>query len=495
MFDDARGGTERRWQVDIPGDGHAPCGEVSARVALHEGIRGVQVGGLVGKGRPAGDVCRGDSADIFDHRGTLCAGDIAREVSGEGEGAVGRRRAARRGGRGGIAIERAAEGSGGGAAQCEAGGELGVSHRTGRDRRAGHRPCGHRLRLLRLRGVQGIPHRGDPLVGCKQHVSIRSVVEPHAQIDLAVIGEHAGRHGRHVCQRRVAEAHRVEALGDRQRHRGGRLAAGRPDVGAVVGPVGFGGSGVHQRELERAGAVEVHATDGDAALVVEDIRHRRGERDDEGQMKKEGEEAVGDGFHGWLMVAGSRGRIRDIMSPPSSARCRPDCWGISELFSAGRMGAVFTATAQCPTSVRKCPVAPVSRREWLPGIPLASTGNPARPGDGSWSVMEMPLRKAGESSVFERVPHLLETEAFEVLHIRRRKPGNAMVQQGLCEPHVEDPPPGETSSGSDLPDLIHDGRVFDPYHIRDFPVRGHESHRIIRSQGLLHDRWVAQVIV
>ena len=90
------------------------------------------------------------------------------------------------------------------------------------------------------------------------------------------------------AQRGVAEQHGVKALRDGERDRRRGLRAG--GAGAVVAPVGGGAGGIDEGELERAGAVEVHRADGDAALVVDELRHLRMEgRNGNGGSQEQGE--------------------------------------------------------------------------------------------------------------------------------------------------------------------------------------------------------------
>ena len=149
-------------------------------------------------------------------------------------------------------------------------GDLGRGDGARGDLCAGDRAIRHVARHDR------IADRRDALVRREELRAVHAVIEPHAQAHIGVVEDGAGD-GHHVRQRGVAQQHGVKPLGDGERDRRRRLGRGGCH-GGVITPIGGGARPVHEGELELAGAVEVHRTDGDAALVVDELGHLRVER-------------------------------------------------------------------------------------------------------------------------------------------------------------------------------------------------------------------------
>ena len=178
----------------------------------------------IARDRLAGDLCGGKG------RRALGAGHVACQRAGE--------------------IRRAAGGGGGG----------------------GGGSAGCRRRASCRASDQGVGRGKQPLIGSHQLEAIAPVVEPHPQADVGVV--HAtGGHSRHVWQGAVSQRDGVEALGDGQRHGCGGLGTGL--AGAVVAPITLAAVRVDQGKFELAIAIKIDAVDGDAALVIEGLRHAR----------------------------------------------------------------------------------------------------------------------------------------------------------------------------------------------------------------------------
>ena len=91
---------------------------------------------------------------------------------------------------------------------------------------------GDRLGLARHHGV---PHCGDALVWREQLRAVHPVVEPDAQVHLA-IGEDRSRHHGHVGQAGVAKQYGVKTFRNIKRYRNGWLTP--VNTAPVVTPIG-----------------------------------------------------------------------------------------------------------------------------------------------------------------------------------------------------------------------------------------------------------------
>ena len=114
--------------------------------------------------------------------------------------------------------------------------------------------------------------RGDALVGSKKLRAVFPIAEPDAQPQIGA-GENGRGHGGHVRERGIAEEDGVTAFADRERDGRRRLAA--CGAGSVIAPIRCRAGGIDDGELEAARALEVHAPNSDAALVVDELRPLR----------------------------------------------------------------------------------------------------------------------------------------------------------------------------------------------------------------------------
>ena len=134
----------------------------------------------------------------------------------------------------------------------------------------------------------------QPLVGRNQLEAMAAVIEPDSQADISVL-KNTRRHRRHIRQLGIAEQNRVKPFGHRQGHSSRRFRSSRGT--AVIAPVSERAIGIHQRELKLAVAVEVDSPDGDASLMIEQLRHRgrqreRQARDGEDEMAKKSKDGI-----------------------------------------------------------------------------------------------------------------------------------------------------------------------------------------------------------